>query len=64
MQQERGMKEMTDDIVYTVTEVSKLLKTNRNFVYELIKSGQLKAVKIGSIKIRKKDLHEYLDSLN
>lgn len=53
-----------DDVVYTVTEVSKLLKTNRNFVYELIKSGQLKAVKIGSIKIRKKDLYEYLDGLN
>ena len=55
---------MSDDIVYTISEVSKLLKVNRNFVYELIKSGKLKAIKIGSLKVRKKDLHEYLDNLN
>ena len=53
-----------DDIVYTVTEVSKLLKTNRNFVYNLIHSGQLKAVRIGSLKVRKKDLYKYLGGLN
>lgn len=55
---------MSDDIIYTISEVSKLLKVNRNFVYELIKSGKLKAIKIGSLKVRKKDLHEYLDNLN
>ena len=55
---------MSDDIIYTISEVSKLLKVNRNFVYELIKSGRLKAIKIGSLKVRKKDLHEYLDNLN
>lgn len=54
---------MSDDIIYTISEVSKLLKVNRNFVYELIKSGELKAIKIGSLKVRKKDLHEYLDNL-
>ena len=58
------MMKMSDDIVYTISEVSKLLKVNRNFVYELIKSGKLKAIKIGSLKVRKKDLHEYLDNLN
>ena len=55
---------MSDDVVYTISEVSKLLKVNRNFVYGLIKSGKLKAIKIGSLKVRKKDLHEYLDNLN
>lgn len=54
---------MGDDIIYTISEVSKLLKVNRNFVYGLIKSGKLKAIKIGSLKVRKKDLCEYLESL-
>lgn len=54
---------MSDDIIYTISEVSKLLKVNRNFVYGLIKSGELKAIKIGSLKIKKKDLCEYLDNL-
>lgn len=54
---------MSDDIIYTISEVSKLLKVNRNFVYELIKSGELKAIKIGSLKVKKKDLSEYLDNL-
>jgi len=55
---------MDDVVVYTITEVSKLLKTNRNFVYNLIHSGQLKAVRIGSLKVRKKDLYKYIDGLN
>ena len=55
---------MSDDIVYTISEVSKLLKVNRNFVYGLIKSGELKAIKIGSLKVRKNDLQEYLDNLS
>lgn len=54
---------MSDDIIYTISEVSRLLKVNRNFVYELIKSGELKAIKIGSLKVKKKDLCEYLDNL-
>lgn len=57
------MKRMSDDVVYTISEVSKLLKVNKNFVYGLIKSGELKAIKIGSLKIKKKDLCEYLDNL-
>lgn len=55
---------MNDDIIYTISEVSKLLKVNKNFIYGLIKSGELKAVKIGSLKVRKNDLQEYLDNLN
>lgn len=47
-------------MVYTITEVSKLLKVNRNFVYDEIKKGELKAIKIGSLKVRKTDLEEYL----
>ena len=48
-------------MLYTVTEVAKLLKVNRNHIYKLIKEGELKAVKIGSIKVRKTDLEAYVE---
>ena len=48
-------------MLYTVTEVAKLLKVNRNFVYNLIKNGELEAVKIGSIKVRKEALNRYVE---
>lgn len=48
--------------LYTVTEVSKLLKVNRNFVYDLIRKGELEAVRIGSIKVRKDAVERYIDN--
>lgn len=48
-------------MLYTVSEVSKMLKVNRNYVYKLIKNGELEAVKIGSIKVRKDALNEYIN---
>ena len=50
-------------MLLTVSEVAKQLKVNRNFVYKLIKDGELKAVKIGSIKVRKTDLDEYVERM-
>lgn len=49
-----------EDILYTVKETSKLLKVNTNFVYKLIKEGKLKALKLGSTKIRKRDLDNFI----
>ena len=49
-------------MLYTVTEVAKLLKVNRNFVYNLIKNGELEAVKIGSIKVKKEALNRYIEN--
>ena len=49
-------------MLYTVTEVAKLLKVNRNFVYKIINDGELEAVKIGSIKVRKEALNRYIES--
>ena len=49
-------------MLYTVSEVAKMLKVNRNFVYNLIKDGELEAVRIGSIKIREDKLNEYIKS--
>lgn len=48
--------------LYTVTEVAKLLKVNRNFVYDLIRKGELEAVRIGSIKVRKDAVERYVES--
>ena len=48
-------------MLYTVTEVAKLLKVNRNFVYNIINNGELEAVRIGSIKVRKEALNRYVE---
>lgn len=48
-------------MLYTVSEVSKMLKVNRNYVYKLIKNGELEAVKIGSIKVKKEALTKYVN---
>ena len=48
-------------MLYTVTEGAKLLKVNRNFVYNLINNGELEAVRIGSIKVRKEALNRYVN---
>ena len=49
-------------MLYTVSEVSKMLKVNRNYVYKLIKNGELEAVKIGSIKIKREALNQYVNN--
>lgn len=49
-----------EDVLYTVAETAKLLKTNPNYIYDLIKKGLLPALKLGSLKIRKTALIEFL----
>jgi excisionase family DNA binding protein len=49
-----------DDYLLSVTEVSVRLKTNRNFVYELINSKLLSAIKLGSLKIRNSEVNRFL----
>lgn len=48
------------DFLYTVRETAKLLKTNANYVYDLIKLGYLPALKLGSLKVRKVAIDEFL----
>lgn len=48
------------DELYTVKEVSKVLKTSIPFVYKLIKVGQIKALKLGYIKIRKNEVERFM----
>lgn len=47
-------------ILYTVSEVAKILKTNRGYVYQLINAGLLPCVQIGNKKIRHDALAEFL----
>lgn len=50
-----------EDILYTVKEVSKLIKTNPAYVYELIKAGLLPVLKLGTYKVRRTALLDFLD---
>lgn len=49
-----------EEILYTVKETSKILKTNPAYVYSLINEGLLPVLKLGSYKIRKTSLLEFL----
>lgn len=49
-----------EEMLYTVKETSKILKTNTDYVYALIKKGYLRCLKLGSYKIRKSTLEEFL----
>ncbi|NFR85365.1 MULTISPECIES: helix-turn-helix domain-containing protein [unclassified Clostridium] len=48
------------EMLYTVKETSKILKTNTDYVYSLIRKGYLRCLKLGSYKIRKSTLEEFL----
>lgn len=50
-------------MLLTVSEVAKMLKVNRNFVYKLIKDGELEAVRVGSIKVREDALKHYIERM-
>lgn len=47
-------------MLYTVKEVSEIIKTNPTFVYRLINCGKLPAIKLGTYKVRKEALEEFL----
>lgn len=49
-----------EQMLYTVAEVATILKTNKTYVYSLINAGLLPALKLGSLKIRKASLEEFL----
>lgn len=49
-----------DRVVYTVKEVSILLHTNPAYIYRIIELGLLPALKLGSIRIRKDALEDFL----
>ena len=60
MQKRKECKKL-EDVVYTVKEVSKLIKTNPTYVYKLISLDLLPALKLGTYKIRKTALLNFLE---
>ena len=53
---------MNDELL-TLTEVAKILKINRNAVYELIGNGYIRALKLGSMKVRRSTLNAFMARL-
>ncbi|UQZ76868.1 DNA-binding protein [Niallia circulans] len=49
-----------DEVIFTVQEVAKLLKCNKNYVYSLIKNGHLNALKLGQLKVPAYELEDFL----
>ena len=47
--------------LYTVSEVSKILLINPNATRDLIRKGELKALKLGAMKIRGTDLEAFIE---
>ena len=51
---------MNDRLIYTVREVAVILHSSPNYIYELINTGYLPAIKLGSLKVLKSTLEEFL----
>lgn len=50
-----------DDVLYTVSEVAQILKTNTDYVYRLQRAGLLRFLKIGRLKCRKSTLEAFME---
>lgn len=51
---------MNNSLIYTVQEVATILHSSPNYIYSLIYKGYLPAIKLGSIKVLKKTLENFL----
>lgn len=47
--------------LYSVVEVGKILGISKARVYKLIKDGNLPAMNLGGLKVRKEALEDFLD---
>lgn len=54
-----AIKELPD-LLFTVEEVSKILKSNTNTTYKLIREGKLQALKLGRLKIPGFEIERFL----
>lgn len=52
------------DILYTVPEAAKLLRVNKNMVYDLIHAKLLRAVKLGSLKVSTFAVEEFIRDMD
>lgn len=53
-------KAKEEQLIYSVQETVKILRSSPNYIYELIRKGKLKAVKLKSVKILKSTLEDFL----
>ncbi len=51
-----------EEILFTVKEVAELLKVNVDTVHKLRKSGLIPFIKLGTYKVRKKALFDFLEN--
>jgi len=49
-----------EDILFTVDEASKLLKTDKPTIRKLIDKGLLNALRLGRLKVRKVEIERFL----
>ena len=49
-----------EKLLYTVKETANILGVNVHIVYALIKKGLLPALKLGSLKIRKSTIEDFI----
>ena len=55
------MSILIDTETLTVKDVFEILKINVHRVYDLVRTGMLPALKLGSLKIRKSSLEKFLE---
>jgi excisionase family DNA binding protein len=52
---------MVDFKLYTIDEIASIIKVTQRTIYNYIKSGQLKAIKLGKYwRVKHQDLEEFL----
>lgn len=49
-----------EDLLFTVEEAAKLLKTDKPMIRRLVSKGFIKALKLGRLKIRKVELERFV----
>jgi len=52
---------ISENLLYTISEVAALLKVNKNYVYALINGGHLRSIKLGCRKVTRKSLLQFLE---
>lgn len=50
-----------EEVLYTIVEISKLIKSNVDYVHRLRKAGLLQFLKLGSYKCRRATLLNFLE---
>ena len=51
---------MNEKMIYSVREVAEILHSSPNYIYSLIEKGYLPAIKLGSFKVVKSTLEQFL----